>query len=234
MAMELVSFKCPWCGAALDIEAESELAVCPYCRTEFLVCEGEDSTENETEVTRLKQAETDRMVRLKQLEMIEKRRAEKQKAKEAKAKMAKKAIIIGIPMTVIGFLLGGMSGDGDSPLYFVAGFGFLAVLFGFTELFAPQKDNDDDLDFGDKVRIPESIYEYPSKDYGVVQGILLSAGFTNIRCVPLNDLSFLRLKTPGTVKSVTVNGEDAEEAVSRKKKYPKDAVIVISYHSLSE
>ena len=60
--------------------------------------------------------------------------------------------------------------------------------------------------------------------------MLRSVGFTNIKCVPLNDLTVGVLKKPGMVDSITINGQDLS---SFGKKYPKDAMIIISYHSKS-
>ena len=68
------------------------------------------------------------------------------------------------------------------------------------------------------------------KNYSAIEAMFVSAGFTNVRCIALNDLTMGVLKKPGMVDSITINGR---EVTSGGKKYPKDAAVVISYHSLS-
>ena len=55
-----------------------------------------------------------------------------------------------------------------------------------------------------------------------------NAGFHNIQCIPLNDLTMGLLKKPGMVESITINGRSV---TSGGKKYSPDAAVVISYHS---
>lgn len=57
-----------------------------------------------------------------------------------------------------------------------------------------------------------------------------SAGFTNIQCVPLNDLTTGLLKKPHMVESNTINGQKIN---SGERKFSPDASVVISYHSFS-
>ena len=89
-------------------------------------------------------------------------------------------------------------------------------------------EEDSDSIYFDTATLPGIAWNYERKDYKAVETVLRSAGFTNIRCVPLNDLSFGVLYKPGMVESMTINGKDN---ISATKKYSKDAQIVISYHS---
>ena len=90
--------------------------------------------------------------------------------------------------------------------------------------------DDDDVDFGDKAKVPSSISDFERKNYSAIEAMFVSAGFTNIKCVPLNDLTVGVLKKPGMVDSITINGREVR---SGGKKFPKDAAVIISYHSLS-
>ena len=67
---------------------------------------------------------------------------------------------------------------------------------------------DDELDFGDKVKVPSGISGYESKSYSAIEAMFVSAGFTNVRCVPLNDLTMGLLKKPGMVHSITIRGKE--------------------------
>lgn len=134
-------------------------------------------------------------------------------------------------MMVIGYMGGHASGDPDSGLYMLSMVGFFPLMgAGYIWLFSKKNDDDDDMDFGDKAKVPSSISDYEKKNYSAIEAMFVSAGFTNVRCVALNDLTMGVLKKPGMVDSITINGR---EVTSGGKKYPKDAAVVISYHSLS-
>ncbi len=91
-----------------------------------------------------------------------------------------------------------------------------------------KKDNED-LNSEDTAKVPSSISDFAKKDYSAIAAMFESAGFTNVRCVPLNDLAIGLLKRPGMVESITVNGETV---TSGGKRFPKNAPVVISYHSM--
>ena len=85
-----------------------------------------------------------------------------------------------------------------------------------------------DVDFGDSARVPNGISDYSKKSYQSIEALFRGAGFTNIKSVPLNDITVGILKRAGTVESITINGKDV---TSGGKKFPKDASVVITYHS---
>jgi hypothetical protein len=92
-----------------------------------------------------------------------------------------------------------------------------------------KKDNED-LNSEDTAKVPSSISDFAKKDYSAIAAMFESAGFTNVRCVPLNDLTIGLLKSPGIVESITVNGETVS---SGGRRFPKNTPVVISYHSLN-
>ena len=100
---------------------------------------------------------------------------------------------------------------------------------GFIWLMSNDKEDDDD-DFGDKIRVPSGVDGYEKKSYVAIESILRGAGFTNISCIPLNDLSLGLLKKPNMVESITINGKEID---SGGKKFAPDAKVVISYHSIA-
>ncbi len=74
MAVELISVKCPECGATLNLEEDREQAFCSYCGARILLRNDNEYTYRHINEAEIKQAETDRMVRLKELELAEKSR----------------------------------------------------------------------------------------------------------------------------------------------------------------
>ncbi len=222
MAIRFVSVKCPECGAALDVEEGRKQIFCSYCGTKVLIENDNEYIYRNIDEARIKQAEVNRAVQLKKMEIIERKRAAAEKAKKTKVLLTA-VLVIG----AVAFLGFGYGGDGFNIGLAMAGMVCCYVLMFMWTDHNKDKD-DDDLDFGDKVKVPSSISDYESKNYAAVEAMFSNAGFNNIKCIPLNDLSVGFLKKPGMVESITINGREVE---SGGKKYSPDAAVVISYHS---
>ena len=231
MAVQLITIKCPECGATLSIEEDREQAFCTYCGAKVLIHNENEYVYRHIDEAGIKQAETDRLVRMKQMELAERKRADEQKAKSLKIKIALIMAALGGILIVVGFLAGDASGDSDSGLYMITAVGFFS-LFGaaFVGLSMIDNNKDESVDLGDKAKVPSSISDYQKKNYSAIEAMLIGAGFTNVKCVALNDLTVGFLKKPGLVDSITINGT---EVTSGGKKFLKDAAVVITYHSMN-
>lgn len=216
MAIRFVSIKCPECGASLDVEEGRQQIFCSYCGTKVMVQNDNEYIYRHIDEASIKQAEADKIVQLRKLEIIERKRAEAAKVKRVKIIVSILMGIIGIGLMIAGAGMGGLVG--------------LLVLEGvmFIWILSDKDKEDDELDFGDKVKVPSGISGYESKSYSAIEAMFVSAGFTNVRCVPLNDLTMGLLKKPGMVQSITIRGK---EITSGGKKFSPDAPVVISYHS---
>lgn len=230
MGIQFVSVKCPECGAALNIEEGREQIFCSYCGTKIMVHNDNEHIYRHIDEAGIKQAETDRIVRMKQMEIAEKKRLASERMTKTKIKISLILAVVGILMMTLGYLAGSATGDPDSGLYMISMVGFFPLMgAGYIWLFSKNKDEEED--YGDKAKVPSSISDYESKSYMAIAAMLESAGFTNIKCVPLNDLSTGWLKKPDMVESITINGH---EVTSGGKKFPRDSAVVISYHSFSK
>ena len=229
MAISLVSVKCPDCGADLQIEEGREQAFCAYCGAKVIIHNENEHIIRTIDEAGIKQAETDRLVMLKRMELVEKRRAEREKTKMFKIVVSLIFVVIGILMMIGGTLAGKASGDPDSGYYTISMVGmFPLIAAAWIWIYSKKNDDDDDdIILGVSGRIPETVVDYNGKGFGAVVQLLNEAGFTNVKCVPLNDLSLGILKKPGTVASITVSGKE----IRPDKAYDKGASIVISYHS---
>ncbi len=127
----------------------------------------------------------------------------------------------------LGYLAGSATGDSDSGFYMISMVGFFPLM-GAAYIWLFSKDKDDD-DYGDKVKVP-TLSDYEKQSYMAIEAKFRGAGFTNIKCVPLNDLRIGFLKKPNMVESITINGN---ETTSGGNKYFPDAAVVITYHSMS-
>lgn len=220
MAIKFISVKCPECGATLDVEEGRQQLFCSYCGTKVMVQNDNEFIYRHIDEAKLKQAETDRMVELRRLEMAEKKRVERQKIKKLK-------IVISIILGIVGLLAFavGFSSSGPDEAGIVGMVAFTILMYMW--LIGINEDADDD-DSDGRVKVPSGISEYEKKNYIAVKAILKGAGFTNISCIPLNDLTTGLLKKPDMVESITINGKSV---TSGGKKFSSNATVVISYHS---
>ena len=225
----LVQMKCPSCGANLEVEEDREFVFCQYCGTKILINDENKFTYRHIDDAEIKRAETEQYVRLKQLEMEEKKRIDNKNATKTKIVISLILLTVGILMITLSSLAGSASGDSNSGFGMVAMIGFFPIMgAAYIWLFSAKKEDEDD-DLGDKVKVPSSITDYEKKSYMAIESMFISAGFKNIKCVPLNDLSVGILKKPGMVESITINGH---KITSGGRKFSPDAMVVISYHSI--
>ena len=234
MAVKLVSVKCPECGAMLDIEEGRDQAFCTYCGAKVVLFNENEHIYRHVDEAEVKQAETDRIVKLKQLEFLEEKIAAAKQKNALKVKIIIVLEAIGIPITVIGLLLSSIQGaEAGSFLDTLIMIGLIPVFVGIYLAYTIKKQEDEDntgLYVGDKVKVPSAIEDYEEKSYSAIEAMLVSAGFTNVKCIGLNDLTVGLLTKPGMVESIVINGDMVTEG---GKKYPKDASVIISYHSLN-
>ena len=229
MSIKLISVKCPDCGPRLDIEEGRKMAFCSYCGAKILIRDDNEITFREVNEAELKKAETERIIQLKKFEYAEKQRADKAKKTQLRIKASIVLGIIGGGMIIIGWIGGSISGDSNSSFETMSMLGFIPIIaIMYVWLAALRMDESDSFDFGNTARIPSGV-STSMNDYHNVEQQLRNAGFTNISCLPLNDLRIGVLYKPNQVQSITVNGE----YVTYLKKYPKDANIIVSYHSSS-
>lgn len=110
MAVKLISVKCPECGATLNIEEDREQAFCTYCGTKVLLHNENEHIYRHIDEAGIKQAETDRIVMLRKMELLEKKRATSQKVKTLKIGIT---VALGLVMLIcfgIGYSVDGGSG----------------------------------------------------------------------------------------------------------------------------
>lgn len=217
MAIKFTSVKCPDCGADLPIEEGREKTFCSFCGAQIIAVNENEHIYRHIDEAKIKEAEMNQAVELKKLEIIERKRAAAEKTKKVK-------IIISVAMGIVGIILM-LAGVG------MAGLVGLLVLEGVMLIWIlNDKEKEDDINFGDKVKVPSGISDYEKKSYVAIEAMFKGAGFTNIKCVPLHDLRTGLLKKPDTVESITINGK---EITSGGKKFSPDATVIISYHSFA-
>ena len=72
MAIKFIPVKCPECGAALNVEEGRQQIFCSYCGTKILIHNENEYIYHRIDEADIKQAETEAMLRLKEMELEEK------------------------------------------------------------------------------------------------------------------------------------------------------------------
>ncbi|MCD8148995.1 MAG: zinc ribbon domain-containing protein [Clostridiales bacterium] len=72
MAIKFVSVKCPECGAALDVEEGRKQIFCSYCGAKVMIVNDNEYVYRHIDEAGIKQAETDRIIQMKKMEIAEK------------------------------------------------------------------------------------------------------------------------------------------------------------------
>lgn len=68
MSLQLISLKCPECGATLNIEDGHKQIYCSYCGAKIYINNENEYTIHTIDEADIKRAETDRMVKMRQLD----------------------------------------------------------------------------------------------------------------------------------------------------------------------
>lgn len=217
MAISFVSVKCPACGAALSVDSERELSFCSYCGSKIMMNNDNEYIYRNIDEARIKEAETERMIRLRELELEEKDNSRGRKGIYAAYGIALVFVIfgaIGCLFDVIAGLIGIMIGA------YIAAFAFIKSDEKKKKKHTYVRTNE--------VQISDSMSEYENMNFQSVRLLFQGAGFTNVQAVPLNDLTIFNQKKNGQVESVTINGTDEFEEGDV---YPQNSNVLITYHS---
>lgn len=117
MSISIVSVKCPECKASLPIEEGRTQIFCSYCGAKIVITNENEFIYRHIDEAEVTQAETEQLVRLKELELEEKRIEEDRRIRTIKIKISLFLFALGILMMVAGYLFGSASGNPDSGFY---------------------------------------------------------------------------------------------------------------------
>lgn len=127
--VKIISLKCPECNANISIEKDRKYCFCQYCGTKIIIDDGSTvHTYRKIDDARIKEAEVKEAVRLKELEIKERKQISKERRKLFKIRVSLILGIVGVIMMAVGFLGGEASGNPDSSIYGLAFAGFFCFL----------------------------------------------------------------------------------------------------------
>lgn len=219
MAIQFITIKCPECSADLQIEDGREYAFCTYCGAKVMIANDNEHIYRTIDEARIKQAETDRMVRMRELDIEEKSGISKRT--KAIVWIASTAILL--ILGIIGYAIDNM-GMGMCMM-----FAMCTGIWGGIITFSDDDKKKKRRRAGEnEVKITTAMMDCVDYHYNKAVILYKNAGFTNINAIPLHDLNRFNMKKEGMVESVTINGEEDFE---EDEIYPKNANILITYHS---
>ena len=225
---QLISVKCPDCGQTLSIEENRTQAFCSYCGAKILISNENEYVFRQVDEAGIKKAETDRIIRLREMEIAEKN-----------SSLRKALTIIWIVLSLILIVIAVvlmLSPGNDSMPGWAGGFLFLfyacAPIIGgggyLVFKWLPEKENEKIIEKQGGIRFPNGLTPFTDKKFYAIEDSLRSTGFTNISCVNLHDLNILTaLINADKVNKVSINGTPI---TSGGKIYMPDVPIVITYH----
>lgn len=227
LSYKLISVKCPECGHVLSIEENRTEAYCTYCGTKVLISNENEYVFRQVDEADIKKAETERLIRLKELDLQEQRETHGRNLRRVLT-----AVWLVVSVALLGIIIVKLVG---TPSEF--GSGFLMLLYiggpiiggGAYLIFKwlPEKENERIIVRKGALRFPSNLFPFSEQKYFAAETTLRSVGFTNISCVNLHDLNLLSaLISNDKVVNITVNGD----AVVAKKYYMPNVPIVITYH----
>ena len=226
MAIKLNSVKCPECGASLPIEEGRTQVFCSYCGTKVIVTNENEHIYRHIDEAGVKQAETNRIVRMRELDLEEQRTAQGNALKKVLTIIWLVLSLIVIAICIVKIAIQDDFTTGFLMLFYLGG----PVVGGGAYLIfklIPDKEADKVLMSSGGIRLPKDIFPYSEKNYEAVKSALESAGFENIKCVNLHDVKIRLFSNEGKVESIRVNGN---KILHGGRTYLPDCSITISYH----
>ena len=103
--VKIISLKCPECGADISLEEGHKQCFCQYCGAKIMIDDGSTThTYRKVDEARIKEAEVDKLIRLKELEIKQKEAERKGKIKILKIKAVLLLVFTGAIVIIFGQL----------------------------------------------------------------------------------------------------------------------------------
>lgn len=236
MSVSFQSVRCPDCGAYLSVEEGKKRIFCSYCGANVIVTNDNEYINREVNEADIIRAETERMVKLHELE---------QEKKVSPSEIIKTPtgtiwLIVSVVLVVITFDI--MSKSDEEMMYSITLLDMIIILGGGGYMFFMLPSiTEDKLNNKRKeeiirikkemgaIKLPSGIMPVTGKNYEMVQYILRMNGFTNVVCINMHDLTLGLFVKPGTIEKVEVDGK---ELYSSDELYFPDVEISIYYHGI--
>lgn len=217
MAIDFVAIKCPSCGANQSVEDGREMFFCSYCGTKVVLHNENEHIFRTIDEAAIRAAETDRMVRMRELDMEEKSGV----SKKVKLVLLIIGLVVSLTIGIIGFSI---DNEGMGLCVMFAIMAVVGIVFLFSDT---GKAKNKRIAGPNDVTITDALFDNYDRNVKYVYALFRSVGFGNIQTIPLNDLSSNNLKKNNLVENISINGQEEFEEGDI---FPKDAIVLITYH----
>jgi len=210
------SCQCPNCTASLTFDDNREFGFCQYCGTKIML-DDYRTIHRYVDEARIKEAETERIIRMRELELEE-------KEYERGRKGRKLAYIIALAFVLFGVLLGAIF---PTMGLFGVGIGGWIALFAFMSGDEKKKKvQEARYSRMGMIKLTEKVVDYEKQNYRSIEAAFSALGFINITTVNLHDLKAGIIKKSEAVEEVTIDGEEPNYGDW----YSPNARVIITYH----
>ena len=224
--------ECPGCGASLELKEDNrDFAFCEYCGAKITL-DDYRSIHRIVDEAQLKHEETQQMIKLKQFEVLNEYKEQEKKKKTLGIKIFLSCLALSLLFLILGSV--------NSYFFIFSSLLFIITLLGGLMTFFPLNSNTDDrvldamieMNMENKIRVPSGVFSL-NTNYEAAKTMLEQAGFSNIKCIALNDLKTNIFTTPDTIQSITINGKNISSEPTNKL-YDHFSPVIIQYHSMAE
>ena len=226
---------CPNCGASLKFEDDNrDFGFCQFCGAKIML-DDYRSTHRVVDEARIHEDETNRMIKMREMEMAEKEWEELKEKHDHKHKIALKAYCIEVCALIISIIF--MILIKSSLTIGMIGFtAFFSTIFAALVTASIDNENQEYIKnltqahFSNKIIFNFEVGNYININYQMLQNRLTGLGFKNITLINLKDLNTKLFIKPDTVFTVTING-----ILPKKGEWydPTDEVV-IKYHGMQK
>lgn len=219
---------CPSCSASISVDDRNrDFVFCQYCGNKIML-DDYRSTHRVIDEAKIKQAEVDREVRLRELNIREAQINQKNQVSRILIYIWIGSIFAVALLCAFVWATGGDEGGLDAflCLFYVGG----PVVGGGAYLIfkvLPDRDLDREVIQNGGIKLPKAIFPYSDKTFMTIESTLRNAGFSNISTVNMHDVMIGLIKKPNLVESITINAKIVQ---SGGHVYLPTVPIVITYH----
>lgn len=233
---------CPNCGASLKFEDDNrDFGFCQFCGAKIML-DDYRSTHRVVDEARIHEDETNRMIKMREMEMEERERDKKREetaAREHQIEMeylrknrlqlikTLASFFVALILILIG-IFSFQSSDESAELFGV--FGVLVIILStVSEISKTGEDKKrKNIDLG-LIQLTDIALSYKNTNYRLMQSVYTKLGFIHVTIVNMKDLTTGLIKSPGSVDTVTIDGKLPQ----KDEWYDPNAKVVIKYHGFN-
>lgn len=232
---------CPNCGASLNFDDNNrDFGFCQFCGAKIML-DDYRSTHRVVDEARIHEDETNRMIKMREMEMEERERDKKREetaAREHQIEMeylrknrlqlikTLASFFVALILILIG-IFSFQSSDESAEL-----FGVLVIILSTVTVSEISKTGEDkkrkNIDLG-LIQLTDIALSYKNTNYRLMQSVYTKLGFIHVTIVNMNDLTTGLIKSPGSVDTVTIDGKLPQ----KYEWYDPNAKVVIKYHGFN-